>query len=164
MKSFLPLLSACLISLPAIGHAQSEKIDTDKAKDALQKLLGEAKDAVEKASKKSGDEKEESFWERSKENLGMERKQYIKKATTALAVMQVEIQGLENTESSVATRVYFKMRVEALKQQHAYCIDDLTKMQAMATEEEFRSRQRFFDRNLTSLSDHLVVTMKEAGH
>lgn len=153
--------------VPLATHAQSEKIDANKAKDVLQKLLGEATEAVEKASRKSDNKNkddEDAFWVRAKDNLTMERVQYTKKVTTVLAVMQAEIEGLADTEASVGSREYFKTRVLSLKQNHAYCVEDLVNLKAFPTEEEFRVRQRFFDKNLALLSDHLVVTMKEAGH
>ncbi|TLD72613.1 hypothetical protein FEM03_00620 [Phragmitibacter flavus] len=165
MKPIVLLLAACALSLPLASHAQVDKIDSDKAKDALQKLLGEVKDAADKATKKSSDkESEDAFWERSKDHLTMDRVQYSKKATRGLAVMDAEIQGLADTDAPVSVRDYFKLRVESLKLNLAYCREEFAKLEALATEEEFRSRQRFFDRNLAYLSDHLVATMKEAGH
>jgi hypothetical protein len=165
MKLIVPILTACLFGLPMSLVAQSEKIDADKAKDALQKLLGEVKEAADKVTKKSSSkDSEDSFWERSKDHLTMERAQYAKKVTRGLAVMEVEIQGLANTDSPVSAREYFKLRVESLKLNLAYCRDEFAKLEALPTEEEFRARQRFFDRNLAYLSDHVVATMKEAGH
>lgn len=164
-KLHLLFLATTMLLLPMTGSAQSGKIDADKAKDALQKLLGEATEAVEKAQKKQKDKKDESaFWIRDKENLTMDRTEYTKKVTKALAVMKIEIQSLAETDSSVGNREYFKTRVKGLQQNHTYCSEELDQLKAFATEEEFRARQRSFDKNLALLSDHLVVTMKEAGH
>jgi len=160
MKLILPLLTACLISLPAVSHAES--IDADKAKDALKKLLGDVSEAAEKATKKS-DEDDDVHWKRSKENLTMEREEYTKKVTKALAFINVEIQAAADTDSSVGGKDYYKTRIKSLQEHAKFCAEDLERLNASASEEEFRSKQRFFDRSVAYLAEYVAITVKEAG-
>lgn len=163
MKSSVAFLSVvCLSLLCGNLMAQNSKIDVEEAKDALKKLLGEVSDAAEKATKKS-EAKGNEFWERSKDNLVMEREAYSKKVGVAMARMDAELKGLEVSDASISARVYFKVRVESLKQHLQFCREDFERLKATATEEEFRARQRNFDRTVAFLGDQLSLTLKEAG-
>ncbi|MEZ0274803.1 MAG: hypothetical protein ACAH88_07845 [Roseimicrobium sp.] len=135
-----------------------DKSTTDKAKQMLDKLVGEVKEAT-----KEGAEKGKDLWERSKETLGLSREEYVKKVNSALATMDAEIQVLAEGGSAVTTRDYFKTRIEALKQHLDYCKRDLVRLQESPSEETFRVKQRGFDRGLDFLGENIELAQEEAG-
>ncbi|RBP39589.1 hypothetical protein DES53_10916 [Roseimicrobium gellanilyticum] len=171
MKLDLTLLSLAAtlgfhLAVPTVSHAQDKdekplKIDkstSDKAKQMLEKLVGEAKEAVKESGEKGKD-----LWERTKENFTMSREAYVKKVNSALATMDAEIQVLAEGGSAVTTRDYFKTRIEALKQHLDYCKRDLARLQEAPSDEAFRVKQRGFDRGLDFLGQNIELAQEEAG-
>jgi hypothetical protein len=170
MKLNLTLLSLAIVfgfSLAAPQAARAEdkekplKLDkstTDKAKQMLDKLVGEVKEAT-----KEGADKGKDLWERTKENFTMPREAYVKKVNSALATMDAEIQVLAEGGSAVTTRDYFKTRIEGLKQHLDYCKRDLVRLQEATSEETFRVKQRGFDRGLDFLGQNIELAQEEAG-
>ncbi|MFZ4766140.1 MAG: hypothetical protein ACOYMN_14410 [Roseimicrobium sp.] len=135
-----------------------DKSTADKAKDMLEKLVGEVKSAADKAGDKGRE-----LWERTKENLRLSREEYLKKVTSALTTMDAEIQVLAESGSSVTARDYFKTRLESLRQQLDYCKRDLDRLAAADSEEAFRVKQKGFDRGLGFLGDQIELAQEEAG-
>ncbi len=168
MKPLRLLLSATalglLLAAPGVSHAEEKKpltIDkdtADKAKNMLNKIVGEVKEAANKSDKKGRE-----LWARTKETLGLTREDYVKKAVSAIATMEAEIQVLEESGTAVTTRDYFKTRIESLKQHLDYCKRDLARLQESPTEEAFRVKQRGFDRGLGFLADNIESAQEEAG-
>ena len=136
-----------------------DKETMDKAKGALEQLMGKAKDAVEKSDDKGGRE----LWARSKDSLTMPREAYVKKADSAIKTMEAELAALAESGSTLVSREYFKTRMESLKQHVEYCRRDLERLQGAETDEAFRVKQRAFDRGLGFLGDHIELTLEEAG-
>lgn len=168
MKSFRLLLPVSalglLLAVPPASHAQEKKpitIDkdtTEKAKNMLDKLVGDVKEAANKSEKKGRE-----LWSRTKETLGLTREDYMKKAISGLATMEAEIQVLEESGTAITSRDYFKTRIESLKQHLEYCKRDLARLQELPTEEAFRVKQRGFDRGLGFLADNIENAQDEAG-
>ncbi len=154
--------------LPAapLSHAEEKKpikIDKEtqeKAKDMLDKLVGEVKEAANKGGKKSSGS---VLWPRSKETLMLSREDYLKKVVSALAIMVAEVQAIEESGVAIVTRDYYQTRLQSLKQQVEYCKRDLTRLQESPTEEAFRVKQRGFDRGLGFLADSIELAQEEAG-
>lgn len=158
-------LFLAFITLVSFTHVRAEdkpiKIDkatTDKAKDLLEKVVGEMKGAADKAEDKGRD-----LWKRTKENLQMSREEYLKKATSAVKTMEAEITELSESGSMLNSRDYFKTRTESLKQHLEYCKRDLERLATTETEETFRVKQRGFDRGLGFLGDNIELAQEEAG-
>ena len=160
MKIIHVLLCSALVLLvlPDNVRAADDKKTADKAKELLDKALGEINKAANKVETKS-----KQFWERTKETLRLSKEEYLKKATSALATMDAEIQGIEESGAAVTTRDYFKTRIESLKQHLDYCKRDLARLSATETEETFRVKQKGFDRTLGALGDNIEVAKDEAG-
>jgi hypothetical protein len=162
----LATVLGCLMAFPTVSPAQDKgdkpiKIDkstTDKAKQMLDKLVGEVKEAT-----KEGADKGKDLWERTKENFSMSREDYIKKVNSGLATMDAEIQALVESGGAVVSRDYFKTRIEALKQQLDYCKRDLVRLQEAPNDEAFRVKQRGFDRGLDFLGENIELAQEEAG-
>ena len=161
-RNVVPLLLALLVTTSLLQlHAadeEKEKKTSDKAKDVLEKLMGEAKKAAEKAKDEGKD-----LWGKSKELLKLTREDYTKKAELAMKTMEAEIQALAESDAPVSGRDYFKTRLESLRQQLAYCHRDFDRLKALPDEDAFRAKQKNFDRTLGWLSEHLSITKEEAG-
>lgn len=164
MKSIaLIALFACLPLSATRAEDNPLKVDKatmDKAKDLLDKVVNEAKDAAEKSKDK---DKGKELWGRTKETLSLSREEYVKKAASALKTMDTEVQVLVESGSTVTTRDYFKTRIESLKLHLEYCKRDLERLQAADSEEAFRVKQRGFDRGLGFLGDNIELAQEEAG-
>ncbi|MEY4484291.1 MAG: hypothetical protein RL693_1743 [Verrucomicrobiota bacterium] len=135
-----------------------EKVTEEKAKDLLNKVMSEvSKNAskIEEKSKQSSD--------KNKENLKLSREDYQKKVESTLLTMEAEVQGIQESESSVLTRDYFKTRLESLKLQIEYCKRNLERLKEIPTEEAFRVKQKGYDRTLSGLSDLIELSKQEAG-
>lgn len=160
MKTIHVILCSLLVLAlpPATSHAADDKKTADKAKDLLDKALGELGKAANKVETKS-----KQLWERTKETMRLSKPEYLKKAKSALATMQAEIQSLEESGAAVLSRDYFKTRVEALKQHLDYCKRDFERLEATDSEESFRVKQKGFDRTLGALGDHVEAAKDEAG-
>lgn len=166
MKLWLPCTGLCvalLACLSVVAQAEDKpiKIDkttVDKAKDVLDKVLGEARSAADKAGEKGKD-----LWERTKDSMRLSREEYLKKADSGLKTMEAEIQVLAESGSALNSRDYFKMRIDALKLHLDYCRRDFDRLQASETEEAFRVKQKGFDRGLDFLGENIELALEEAG-
>ena len=138
-----------------------DKLTSDKTKDMLDKLVGEAKKAAGKLQE--GGDKGNALWSHSKETLALPKADYIKRAESGLKTMSAEIQALGEAESSVNSRAYFKTRMEANRQNLEYCLQDLDKLKTVESEEAFRVKQKKFDRTLVFLGDNISLAKQEAG-
>ena len=139
-------------------RAADEKKTTDKAKDLLDKAFGEISKAASKVETKS-----KQFWERTKETLRLSKEEYIKKASSALATIDAEIQAIAESGAGVLSRDYYKSRLESLKLHLEYCNRELAKLKDTDSEEAFRVKQKGFDKSLGALGDNVEVAKDEAG-
>ncbi|MEI6534150.1 MAG: hypothetical protein WCN98_02330 [Verrucomicrobiaceae bacterium] len=166
MKSFPytpSILALCFLTLlPATLRAEDKpSLNSDKTKDILEKLVGEAKKAAGKLQE--GGDKGNALWPHSKETLALPKADYLKRAESGLKTMAAEIQALGEAETAVNSRAYFKTRLESLKQNLDYCRQDLDKLTAVESEETFRVKQKKLDRTLGFLGDNIVTAKEEAG-
>ena len=152
-----------LLLLATSARAEDNKIksNSDKTKEMLDKLVGEARKAASKMQE--GGDKSRSLWARSKETMALPQGDYLKRAETAMRSMDAEIKALAEAEGAVNTRDYFKTHVEALKQHLAYCRLDEEKLKSSDSEETFRVKQKKFDRTLGFLADNIQLAKEEAG-
>lgn len=156
------VLSAAFVSILSCNAVRAEegnskKLDLEKAKGALEKLAGEAKKALGK-----GDD-HNTIWPKSKETLALPMAEYVKRAEGALKMADAEVRALAEAESPVNGRDYFKTRVESLKLQHAYCSGELAKLKDIGAEDDFRVKQKKFDRVLTFFAETIALAKEEAG-
>lgn len=149
---------SCLLTLTVSAWAADEKISEDKAKDLLNKVMTEVSKNASKLEEKS---KQSS--DRSKENLKLSREDYQKKVESTLRTMDAEVQGIQESESSVLTRDYYKMRIDSIKLQIEYCKRNLERLKEIPTEEAFRVKQKGYDRTLMGLSELIELSKDEAG-
>ena len=157
------LILCALLAANSVVHLRAADEDTpkknsEKAKDVLEKLIGEAKKAADKAKDEGKD-----LWGKGKDLLKLSREDYTKKAEFTMRTMEAEIQALGETDAPVSGRDYFKTRVESLRQQLAYCRRDFDRLKTLPDEDAFRAKQKNFDRTLGWLSEHLATTKEEAG-
>lgn len=135
-----------------------DKTTADKAKNMLDKVIGEVSKAANKTELKG-----KELWERTKDNLRLSRDEYLKKAQSAIATMEAEIEVLSESGAGVVSRDYFKMRIESFKLHLDYIKRDMERLKETTTEEAFRVKQRGFDRTLGALSDNITLAKDEAG-
>lgn len=154
------VLGLLLIAAGALAEDNKFKSNSDKTKEMLDKLVGEAKKA---AGKYQESEKGNTLWTRSKETLALPQAEYLKRAESAIKTMDTEIKALAEAEGAVSARDYFKTRIESLKQQLAYCRQDGEKLKSSESEEAFRVKQKKFDRVLGFLAESIQLAKEEAG-
>ncbi len=155
----VPLLFALLVACSTLHmHAQEEGKKSDKTKDLIDKLVGEAKKAADKAKDEGKD-----LWGKSKDLLKLSREEYTTKVGFTLKTMGAEIQALGETDAPVSSRDYFKTRVDSLKQHLSYCQREFDRLKEQPDEDAFRAKQKKFDRTLGWLGEHLAITKEEAG-
>lgn len=152
-----------LLFLASVVHAEDGKTKpiSDKNKDALEKLMTEAKKNLGKIQD-IGD-KGNPLWSRSKETLAQTKSEYLKRADSAMKMMDAEIKALAESEGAVITREYFKTHLESLRLHLAYCRQDGEKLKSAESEEAFRVKQKKFDRSLGFLADNIQLAKEEAG-
>lgn len=161
-----PFASACccvlglLLFAPGARAEDKFKSNSDKTKEMLDKLVGEAKKA---AGKYQEGEKGSALWARSKETMALPQTEYLKRAESAMKTMDAEIKALAEAEAAVSARDYFKTHLESLRQHLAYCRQDGEKLKASDSEETFRVKQKKFDRTLGFLADNIQLAKEEAG-
>ena len=166
MKPFPALALATVLALfnsPAPSRAEDRKppkANSEKTKEMLDKLVGEAKKA---AGKLKEDDKSGTLWQRSKETMALPKDEYLKRAESAMRTMDAEIKALAEAESAVNARDYFKAHLDSLRLHLGYCKEDGEKLMSADSEEAFRVRQKKFDRTLGFLADNIQLAKEEAG-
>lgn len=155
----LNALTLILTFITAV-HAADEKptSDRDKAREMVDKLLGEVQKAASKVEVKG-----KELWARTKESMQLSKEEYVKRATSGLATMDAEVQALAESGSGVTTREYFKLRIESLKLHIDYLRRDLERLKDAPSEEAFRVKQKGFDRTMGFLGESISIAKDEAG-
>lgn len=148
----------CTLILTISAWGADEKNTEDKAKDMLNKVIGEISKNASKIEEKGRELKE-----RGKEMLKLPREDYQKKVESTLVTMDAEMQAIQESESPVLTRDYYKMRLDAIKLQIEYCKRNLDRLKEIPTEEAFRVKQKGYDRTLNGLSELIEISKEEAG-
>lgn len=148
----------CTLILTVSVWGADEKTTEDKTKDLLNKVMGEISKNASKI-----EEKGKELKEKGKEMLKLPREEYQKKVESTLVTMDAEIQAIQESESTVLTRDYYKMRLDAIKLQIDYCKRNLERLKEIPTEEAFRVKQKGYDRTLSGLSELIEISKEEAG-
>lgn len=156
-SAFFRSLAYTLI-LTCSAWGADEKNTEDKAKDLLNKVISEVSKNASKIEEKSKD-----LWEKSKETFKLSREDYLKKVESALATMDAEVQAIHESEATMLSRDYYKMRLDSIKLQIEYCKRNLDRLKEAPTEEVFRVKQKGYDRALSGLSEIIGLTKEEAG-
>lgn len=151
MKKFL--LPACLlfslspVRLPAEDLAEQLRRAAEKLKNEVAKV----KDQTEVKGRE--------WYKRAKEHLTTSREEYLKKAADALAGWKADIDVLRDQGG----RDYFKTRVKALEEHHAFATQEWTVLNTITDEAQFRARQKSFDKTLWTLEAAVEQAQEEAG-
>lgn len=148
-KSFiLPLLAClCLSSLQADDLNEQLRRAAEKLKNEIAKVKDQA------------EVKGREWYKQAKEHLTTSREEYLKKAGDALTRWKADIDVLKEQGG----RDYFKTRVLALEQHHAYAVKEMETLNAITDEAQFRARQKSFDKTLWTLEAAVEQAQEEAG-
>lgn len=141
-------LSLCLHTLRA----------GDSLEEQLRRAAEKFKNEISKA-KGQGEVKGREWYKKSKEHLTISREDYLKQAGAALAGWKADIDVLKDEIG----REYFKTRVTALEQHHAFAVKELETLTATTDEAQFRARQKSFDKTLWTLEAAIEQAQEEAG-
>lgn len=140
-------LSLCLVPL----HAEDLGEQLRRAAEKLKQELTKAKDQA--------GVKGRGWYQQAKDHLSTSREEYLKKAGDALTRWKADIDVLKEQGG----RDYFKTRVMALEQHHAYAMKEMETLTALSEEAPFRARQKSFDRTLWTLEAAVEQAQEEAG-
>ncbi|MFO1483309.1 MAG: hypothetical protein U1F71_08055 [Verrucomicrobiaceae bacterium] len=144
----LPLLAClCLSSLQADDLNEQLRRAAEKLKNEIAKVKDQA------------EVKGREWYKQAKEHLTTSREEYLKKAGDALTRWKADIDVLKEQGG----RDYFKTRVLALEQHHAYAVKEMETLNAITDEAQFRARQKSFDKTLWTLEAAVEQAQEEAG-
>lgn len=144
----LPLLAClCLSSLQADDLNEQLRRAAEKLKNEIAKVKDQA------------EVKGREWYKQAKEHLTTSREEYLKKAGDALTRWKADIDVLKEQGG----RDYFKTRVLALEQHHAYAAKEMETLNAITDEAQFRARQKSFDKTLWTLEAAVEQAQEEAG-
>lgn len=148
-KHTLLCLAFCLCLVPL--HAEDLGEQLRRAAEKLKHELTKVKDQA--------DVKGRGWYQQAKDHLSTSREEYLKKAGEALTRWKADIDVLKEQGG----RDYFKTRVLALEQHHAYAMKEMEMLTALTEEAPFRARQKSFDRTLWTLEAAVEQAQEEAG-
>lgn len=140
-------LSLCLNSLRA-----------DDTLDQLRRAAEKLKNEFSKVKEQS-EVKGREWYKKAKEHLTTSREEYLKQSSTALIRWKADIDVLKEQVG----REYFKTRVLALDQHHAFALKELETLSTVTDETQFRARQKSFDKTLWTLEAAVEQAQEEAG-
>lgn len=148
-KTFLTCLAAtlCLSSLQAQDLEEQLRRAAEKLKNEFSKV------------KEQTEVKGREWFKKAKEHLTTSREEYLKKAGDALTRWQADIGVLKEQGG----RDYFKTRVKALEEHHAYAVKERETLVGITEEAQFRARQKSFDKTLWTLEAAVEQAQEEAG-
>ncbi len=141
-------LSLCIHSLRA----------EDSLNDQLRRAAEKLKNEFSKV-KEQGEVKGREWYKKAKEHLTTSREEYLKQAGVALTRWKADIDVLKDQGG----RDYFKTRVTALDQHHAFAVKELETLTAITDDAQFRARQKSFDKTLWTLEAAVEQAQDEAG-
>ena len=140
--------SLCLHAL----HAE------DSLNDQLRRAAEKLKNEFAKVKEQS-EVKGREWYKKAKDHLTTSREEYIQQAGTALNRWKADIDVLKEQTG----REYFKTRVTALEQHHAFAVKELETLASITEEAQFRARQKSFDKTLWTLEAAVEQAQEEAG-
>lgn len=141
-------LSLCLHSL----HAE------DSLNEQLRRAAEKLKNEFAKVKEQS-EVKGREWYKKAKEHLTTSREEYLRQSAAALTRWKADIDVLKEQVG----REYFKTRVLALEQHHAFAVKELEILSVITDEAQFRARQKSFDKTLWTLEAAVEQAQEEAG-
>ncbi|MDI1311066.1 hypothetical protein [Prosthecobacter sp.] len=141
-------LSLCLHSLRA------EDSLNDQLRRAAEKLKNEFSKVKEQSEVKGRE-----WYKKAKDNVTTSREEYLQQAGAALTGWKADIDVLKDQGG----RDYFKTRIVALDQHHAFAVKELETLTLINDEAQFRARQKSFDKTLWTLEAAVEQAQEEAG-
>ena len=145
---------ACLALSLCVHSLRSEDSLNDQLRRAAEKLKNEFSKVKEQSAVKGRE-----WYKKAKDHLTTSREEYLKQAGTALTRWRADIDVLKDQGG----RDYFKTRVTALEQHHAFAVKELETLTAINDEAQFRARQKSFDKTLWTLEAAVEQAQEEAG-
>jgi hypothetical protein len=148
-----PLLVSLALSL-CLHSLRAEDSLNDQLRRAAEKLQREFSKV-----KEQGEVKGREWYKKAKEHVTTSREDYLKQSGVALTRWKADIDVLRKQVG----REYFKTRVLALEQHHAFAVKELETLTAVTDEAQFRARQKSFDKTLWTLEAAVEQAQEEAG-
>ncbi|MCB1278081.1 hypothetical protein [Prosthecobacter sp.] len=130
----------------------------DSLNDQLRRAAEKLRNEISKV-KEQGEVKGREWFKKAKDHLSTSREEYLKNAGDALARWKADIDVLKDQGG----RDYFKTRVSALEQHHAFATKELETLTGITEEAQFRARQKSFDKTLWTLEAAVEQAQEEAG-
>ncbi|WP_395749334.1 hypothetical protein [Prosthecobacter sp.] len=140
-------LSLCLHSLRADDSLEQLRRAAEKLKNEFAKV------------KEQGEVKGREWYKKAKDRLTVSREEYLKQSGAALTRWKADIDVLKEQMG----REYFKTRVTALEQHHAFAVKEMETLSTITDEAQFRARQKSFDKTLWTLEAAIEQAQEEAG-
>lgn len=137
----------CLSSLRADDLGEQLRRAAEKFKNEISKV----KDQTEVKGRE--------WYKQAGEHPAMGREAYLKKAGDALTRWKADIDVLKEQGG----RDYFKTRVQALEEHHAYAMKEMGALAVITDEAQFRARQKSFDKTLWTLEAAVGQAQEEVG-
>jgi hypothetical protein len=147
-------LLACLTLSLSLSALHAEDSLNEQLRRAAEKLKNEFAKV-----KEQGQPKGRQWYKKSQEHLTTGREEYLKEAGVALSRWRADIDVLKDQGG----RDYFKTRISALEQHHAFALKELETLTAISDEAQFRARQKSFDKTLWTLEAAVEQAQEEAG-
>jgi uncharacterized coiled-coil protein SlyX len=149
-KAIITCLALCLCA----HSLRAEDSLNDQLRRAAEKLKNEFSKV-----KEQGEIKGREWYKKAKDHVTTSRAEYLQQAGTALTGWKADIDVLKDQGG----RDYFKTRIAALEQHHAFAVKELETLTAITDEAQFRARQKSFDRTLWTLEAAVEQAQEEAG-
>lgn len=151
MKKAILTCLALSLSLHAL---QAEDSLNDQLRRAAEKLKNEFSKVKEQSEVKGRE-----WYKKAKDHLTTSREEYLTQASGALTRWRADIDVLKDQGG----REYFKTRITALEQHHAFAVKELATLSSINDEAQFRARQKSFDKTLWTLEAAVEQAQEEAG-
>jgi hypothetical protein len=148
-KPLLTLLAATL----CVSGLQADDLN-DQLRRAAERLKNEFSKVKDQAEVKGRE-----WYKKAKEHLTTSRDEYLKKAADALSRWKADIDVLKEQGG----RDYFKTRVKALEEHHAFALKEMETLGGITEEAPFRARQKSFDKTLWTLEAAVEQAQEESG-
>ncbi len=130
----------------------------DSLTEQLRKAAEKLKDEVAKVTEKT-EVKGREWYKAARERLTTSREEYLRQAGAALAGWKADIDVLKEQGG----RDYFKTRVKALEEHHAYAAREIETLAALTDEAAFRARQKSADKTMWTLEAAVEQAQEETG-
>lgn len=144
----------CLALSLCIHSLRAEDSLNDQLRRAAEKLKNEFSKVKEQSEVKGRE-----WYKKAKDHLTTSREEYLKQSGAALTRWKADIDVLKEQVG----REYFKTRVLALEQHHAFAEKELATLSLITDEAQFRARQKSFDKTLWTLEAAVEQAQEEAG-